>query len=390
LPKENDKNITPIFNSLFYDIRKIYLFKDVIGNGKYGTVRVGYKKKLSDHYYAVKSIKKKNLSPKELNKLNKEVEILSSLDHPNIIKFYETFQDENFFHIVMELCYGNDLIEYIKDKKSLTENKTSQIISKILYAVNYLHGKGICHRDLKLENILFKENKEEGENEDLEIKIIDFGLSCKSNDQINMKDLTGTSYYISPEAILGSHCKKCDIWSIGVIAFILLVGVPPFNGKSDKYIFDSILNKNINFQKLNLSHHAIDFLKNCLCKDPEKRFSAQEALNHEWFKSSLAQNSLKNTFQIEIFNNLINYQSSNKIEKILFNFLVNYIEDEELNKINIAFKSADINKIGLIENDSLIFAIKKAGLCIREVEIKNFFLKIQRNIYLIQILLSIQ
>ncbi len=174
--------------SLWKDIRSIYKFKDVIGGGHFGTVRLAYKKNIEPKkLFAIKSISKKNINEKDLEEMIKEVEILSTLDHPNIIKFMETYNDEYYFHIVMEVAKGKDVFDKIIEEGVLTEDTVAHITYKVLSALIYCHSKGICHRDIKPENILFEHQSNEGE-----IKLIDFGLSRKYNDQEKMQTVLGT------------------------------------------------------------------------------------------------------------------------------------------------------------------------------------------------------
>ena len=189
-PQEKSKSFNainvPIImvpSSLQKDIRKFYKFKDSpLGGGNFGTVRKACRKsddKNNREYFAIKSIPKKNLTEKDFTNLIKEVNIISGLSHPNIIKFYETYHDEHFFHLVMELCEGRDSYRQIVKKENCDEKKVVSLITKVLLAIAHCHSRGVTHRDLKPENILFENN-----SPDAEIKIIDFGLSrsllCRS------------------------------------------------------------------------------------------------------------------------------------------------------------------------------------------------------------------
>ena len=222
-------------SSLQKDIRKIYKFKEKpLGGGNFGTVRKAYRKaddKNNREYYAIKSIPKKNLTEKDFTNLIKEVSIISGLSHPNIIKFYETYHDEHFFHLVMELCEGKDSYVQIVKEEKCDEKKVVNLIAKVLLAIAHCHSRGITHRDLKPENILFENN-----SPDAEIKIIDFGLSRKYSKDVKLHSVLGTPYYVAPEVLKGSYDQKCDIWSIGAMTYLLLCGRPPFNGSTDKYL----------------------------------------------------------------------------------------------------------------------------------------------------------
>ena len=157
-------NLNVVPGSLCCDIRKVYKFKDVLGGGHFGSVRVAYRRDEEPRkYYAVKSISKTNISDEDMKNLIREVDIISGLQHPNIIKFFETYHDEHYFHIVMELCTGKEVFGKIIEDGKLTEQTVSKIIAKVLHAISYCHSKGITHRDIKPENILFKSNDTDAE-----------------------------------------------------------------------------------------------------------------------------------------------------------------------------------------------------------------------------------
>jgi calcium-dependent protein kinase len=160
--------------------------------------------------------------------IEQELDILRSTDHPNIINFFEIYMDRYFFHLVTEFCEGGELYDYILDKKKLKEKEAVTLIIKIVSAIKHLHDKNICHRDLKPENILFERR---GKNQ--EIKVIDFGLSKIFGDEQTMQTKIGTPYYVSPEILEGTYDKGCDMWSIGVITYIMLCGYPPFNAATE-------------------------------------------------------------------------------------------------------------------------------------------------------------
>jgi len=332
---------------------------------------MAYKKFSPEQLYAVKSIKKKILSEKEFESLLQEVEILSSLDHPNIIKFHETYQDEQFFHIVMDLCSGKELINYFIQEGKLVEKKVCQIIYKVVQAIAFCHAKNICHRDLKPENILFEsENEEDGE-----IKIIDFGLSCKLNDNKNLKTVLGTPYYMAPEVLKGKYNEKCDIWSIGAITYLLLVGEPPFNGDSSQDIFKSILNKNLNFAQLksNFSNESVDFLRKCLNKDPIERISAEQALNHPWFNLISIEFQEHNPLHVDVLENLRKFTHPNEMKKLVLNFLINYISHKDLKDLKETFLGIDKHKQGFVDINELAEAFKTLKIEVSNEELTKIF-----------------
>lgn len=217
-----------------------YVFQKTLGTGAFGIVRKAHHKRNPSQVVAIKSIAKKRFAGKsQIILLKREIENLIPLDHPNIIKLYESFEDSRFVHLIMEFCVGGELFERVSQSGHFSERDAALVIQDILKAIRYLHEQGICHRDLKPENFLY-ESCEEGAS----VKLIDFGLSVRvsSNHEINsMKTKVGTPYYVAPEVIFcDEYNYKCDLWSIGVIMYILLSGALPFGGETMKSILHKI------------------------------------------------------------------------------------------------------------------------------------------------------
>lgn len=213
-----------------------YTFTKTIFSGPLTKVRLVHRINEPSLIFAVKSIMKNKLDC-NFNSMSDEIKILQKLDHPNIIKLYEVYEDEFAYHLVSEYCSGGELFEHISQKGHLSENESRNIIKKILLAVNHLHVNGIVHRDLKPENFLFEGN---------EIKLIDFGLSkiCK---ETYMKTLVGSAHYLAPEMLRGKYDAKCDMWAVGVIMYTMICGKHPFYGANNKEIFKKILGGTFNF-----------------------------------------------------------------------------------------------------------------------------------------------
>lgn len=366
--------------SLKTDIKQVYKFNEILGGGQFGTVRIGYKIDNPSKKYAIKSISKKNMNTNDLNNLLTEVQILSSLDHPNIIKLVETYQDQYYLHIVTDLCTGKDVFTHCINKVKLTEKDICVIIFKIVSAVQYLHEHKIVHRDIKAENIMLESNEI-----DAEIKIIDFGLSKKYNSTQKMHAKTGTPYYVSPEVINGEYDEKCDIWSIGIVAYLLLSGVLPFalehhskkNTKEDeKELFDKILNSKPNFTSRiwkSYTRKAIDFVNSCLEKDPKKRLSAKELIEHPWFKLVIIERQKPELVSQEALENLKNYSRGAYFKKMVLKFLINSLSSKELKRLQTAFNAIDLNNNGNISKNELELAFKNANIEINPEEVDKIF-----------------
>ena len=352
-------------SSLMKDIRKEFKFLKPLGGGHFGTVRKAFRKSDKEpyHYFAIKSISIKNMSQKDYEDLVKEVDIISDLDHPNIIKFYETYHDDYFFHIVMELCKGKEVFDNICNRGYLSEKKVQNIIFKVLLAISHCHSMGITHRDLKPENILF-----ESLRPDAEIKLIDFGLSRKYSKNEKMHTILGTPYYVAPEVLKGDYDEKCDIWSIGAMTYLMLCGDPPFTGDSNSEIFKKIMKGELKFNSYkwkNISEDAKNFVKLCLNKNAAQRPSASEALDNRWFK--VVNNKIHNLKNIPDFivENIKNFDIEDKFKQMIIKYMINNINDSE--KISVyknAYYAFDFNHNGWIEISELkkVFNLLKINI----------------------------
>lgn len=182
-----------------------------------------------------------------MEKFTLEINVMAKMDHQNIIKLYEIFEDNRYIYLVMEECTGGELFDRIIDrinkKKLFTEREAAVLFKQLMSCINYCHSQGICHRDLKPENLLFLTPAD-----DSPLKVIDFGLSKIFDKKDNkMTTKVGTAYYVSPEVLQGNYDQSCDIWSAGVILYIILTGDPPFNGANDNEIYRKISQKKFTF-----------------------------------------------------------------------------------------------------------------------------------------------
>ena len=384
---DTNKTKTTIFttaSSLQRDINNIYNFKEIIGKGAFGIVRTGYRKKEFPPHriYAIKSIYKKNLKKRDINNLEKEIDILSSLDHPNISRFYEAFHDENNFNIVMELCRGKLLSDYLKlNKGHLDEKRTRIIIMKILHAVNYCHSLGIVHCDLKPDNIIFETPKEENEDNDNEnsenndlnffdLKIVDFGLSSRIKKNQKLNNTVGTPYFIAPEMLTGEYDEKCDIWSIGVIMYYMLSGKFPFFAEDNFGVFKKIEKDDPNFSELKISENALNFLKKCLTKNPKLRPSAKECLFHKWL-DPIFTCIRSNSFLNESLNiNFSTYNKCSQFKKLILKYLISNMGHMELAPYKSAFYAFDLRNEGIITVEGIkkIFEIYKLKISDNQIK----------------------
>ena len=322
-----------------YDILK------QLGKGGYGKVyRV--KNKKTGEIRACKQLSKLNID--DLEKFQREIDILMKADHPNIIKLYEYFESKNNFYLVMEECNGGELfdkiIEHIDNDEMYTEKEAAEIIMEIMSAIEYCHNNGICHRDLKPENLLYFKK---GDEKDNPIKIIDFGLSQKIDIKKILSSKVGTAYYVSPEILSGKYNEKCDIWSAGVILYVLLSGDPPFNGPSDGVIYSKIKKMKFDYpsDKWNrISSEAKDLLNHMLVPENE-RYTAKQVLAHPWFKNVKEKKLEKLNFSSKFFKD---YNLMNKLQKAILLFIASRLSENEILNLKEIFKAFDVNNDGQI------------------------------------------
>ena len=279
----NPHHLCPV-TGLYANINDDYFITSkILGKGHYGIVRECIHR-ATRTVLAVKSVDKAHIG--RLDHLEREIFLLANIDHTNIMKMVDCYEDSQYVHIVTEKYTGGELFDKILSTASsngcMSERKTARIIKSLLEAVAYLHDNGIVHRDIKPENILFQTDQED------DIKLIDFGLARRHDKgDAPMSNPVGTSYYMSPELLRGKYDKSCDVWSVGVVTYILLSGYPPFNGNSDSVIQDAARKGKLHFSGnswICKSDDAMDFITCLLTKDPRKRLTAKQALCHPWLR----------------------------------------------------------------------------------------------------------
>ena len=332
---------------------KAILNKDPVGNhyqvlGKIGSGAFGrvYKAKnlKSGNIRAIKVVKKAMLKFQEGDKsFLKEIEMLVSLSHANIIKVFEYFEDEENYYVVEELADGGELYDQLSKMSSFSEKEAALIMKQILSAVVYLHSCNIVHRDLKPENILLESSEE---NSLGNLKLIDFGTAnfCEKD---NLTARIGTPYYIAPEVIKKAYDKQCDVWSCGIILYILLCGYPPYDGDDDDQIMKNIETKSFEFpdeEWRSVSSEAKSLITRMLIKDPKKRIMPQQALEDVWFKINTSKEGLNLVNLKDRISNIEKFSKKEKLQQACISFLVHQMSDndqvKELKKLFIALDTS--------------------------------------------------
>ena len=286
---DNEEDFNKWFEKLNLAVQNKSLFdkyevKQKIGKGKFGLVKCGINKE-TNKQVAIKIMAKKNMDKSDLELAKVEIDILKISQHPNIIKLYDIYENENYIYIIMEYCSGGDLLSYFEYYEyQLKETKVCEIIHKLSMAIYFLHSYGIVHRDLKPENILMTDLTPEAD-----IRLLDFGLSKIIGNEEKCTEPYGTLSFVAPEVLQGKpYDKSVDLWSIGIITFLLLCGYLPFDDKhSEREIARQTIQDPVPFENKIWSKYtpeARTFVEGLLQKKPEKRYSIKELLEHPWIK----------------------------------------------------------------------------------------------------------
>ena len=265
-----------------------YEMLDDLGEGIFGSVKLGVEKKTKERV-AIKIIKKKKAKPSDMELVRTEIDIMKLCHHPNVVHLLDHFENADYIFIVMEYIRGGRLTDYMKEKKfHFSEKRAAEIIYEIALGVKYLHKYGIIHRDLKPDNIMLTESNDKGH-----IKIMDFGLSKILGKKEKTSDGFGTLTFVSPEVLIRKpYNKEIDIWSIGVILYLILSGDLPFDDEEDdeQKIAKSIVFNEVEFPSKkfgNKSKEVIELIKRCLTKEPKDRIKIDEIIKSDWIQSNI-------------------------------------------------------------------------------------------------------
>jgi calcium-dependent protein kinase len=332
--------------------------KKKLGEGSYGSVCRGRHRSTGD-VRAIKRISKKQTH--NMERLRQEIEIMKAMDHPNIISLFETYEDQHFIYLVMELCTGGELFDRIISAGSFSEKEAATVMQQIFRGIYYMHQKGVCHRDLKPENYIFATQEPIGKNV---LKLIDFGLSMFIDQGKSMKTRAGTPYYVAPEVLAGSYSERCDLWSAGIIMYTLLSGYPPFNGRNDQEVLAKVRRGTFAFPQSDWKHISSDarnLVSHLLRFRPQERCTAQRALNHNWVKHE-APGAKDFMLKQGFVNKLNNFRSQSKFKKAVLQIIAGQLNDGQIIQLRETFTAIDANGDGLLTLEELQAGLHRAGL----------------------------
>jgi len=331
-----------------------------LGEGAFGKVFL-VEHRTSHIRRAVKELDKSKAEKDSHSKFIAEVDILSRLDHPHILKLCELYEDTLRYYVVSEVLTGGELFDYVIKLGHLSEATAAKIMQQVLSAVTYCHQNGIVHRDLKPENLLLESQPLEGK--EIIIKMIDFGTSSLFSSSTRLHKKIGTPYYIAPEVLNMDYTEKCDVWSCGVILYILLSGYPPFPGKSN----DDIMRKvrigqfHFNHPEFNsISSEAKNLIRKMLVMDQRTRLSAEQALHDPWITTHVTQGPLTSAITLTSLDNLKHFRADEKLKQAALSFITSQLlTQEQTAQIRDVFRNLDRNGDGRLSKDELLSAYRQ-------------------------------
>ncbi|CAM8979311.1 unnamed protein product [Rhodiola kirilowii] len=366
--KKPAAELGPILHKPYVDLEEIYIIDKELGRGQFGITYLCTERS-SGLKYACKSISRaKLITSKDIEDVRREIAILQYLSgQPNIVEFKGAYEDKLSLHLIMELCSGGELFDRITAKGSYSEKEAAKVGRQIVNVVHICHFMGIMHRDLKPENFLLA-----SKDEDAALKATDFGLSVFIEEGRIYRDLVGSAYYVAPEVLKWKYGKEIDVWSAGVMLYILLSGFPPFWAETEKGIFDAILKGKLSFEEApwpTISDSAKDLIKKMLTMDPKKRITAAEALEHPWLKEG--GDASDKPMDSAVLIRMKQFRAMNKLKKLALKVIAENLEDEEIKGLTQMFRNIDTDQSGAITYEELQTGLSRLGSKLSEQEIKQ-------------------
>ncbi|XAR73074.1 Non-specific serine/threonine protein kinase [Bertholletia excelsa] len=350
------------------NIRDLYVLGRKLGRGQFGTAYLCTEISTGTEY-ACKSISKRKLISKEdTEDVRREIQIMHHLaGQKNIVTIKGAYEDPLYVHIVMELCSGGELFDRITKRGHYSEREAAKLTKIIVGVVEACHSLGVMHRDLKPENFLLV-NKDN----DFSLKAIDFGLSVFFKPGQVFTDVVGSPYYVAPEVLLKHYGPKADVWTAGVILYILLSGVPPFWAETQQGIFDEVLKGDIDFESEpwpQISESAKDLIRKMLCSRPSERLTAHEVLCHSW----MSENGVTPDEALDpaVVSRMKQFSAMNNLKKLALRVIAESLSEEEIAGLRGMFTAMDTDNSGAITFDELKAGLRGLGSTLEDTEIRD-------------------
>uniref|UniRef100_A0A0E0GUP4 non-specific serine/threonine protein kinase n=1 Tax=Oryza nivara TaxID=4536 RepID=A0A0E0GUP4_ORYNI len=347
-------------------LKDLYTIGKKLGQGQFGTTYLCVEK-ATGREFACKSIaKRKLLTQEDVEDVRREIQIMHHLaGHANVVSIVGAYEDAVAVQLVMQLCAGGELFDRIIQRGHYSEKAAAQLARVIVGVIEACHSLGVMHRDLKPENFLFIHQKE-----DSPLKAIDFGLSIFFKPGETFTDVVGSPYYVAPEVLMKHYGREVDVWSAGVIIYILLSGVPPFWDESEQGIFEQVLKGDLDFSSEpwpNISESAKDLVRKMLIRDPKKRLTAHEALCHPWVcVDGVAPDK---PLDSAVLSRLKQFSAMNKLKKMALRVIAESLSEEEIAGLKEMFKMLDTDNSGHITLEELKTGLQRVGANLMDSEI---------------------
>ncbi|CAL5097789.1 unnamed protein product [Urochloa decumbens] len=348
------------------ELLRRYQLGEELGRGEFGVTR-RCRDAATGETLACKSISKRKLrSSVDVEDVRREVAIMRSLpEHASVVRLREAFEDADAVHLVMEVCEGGELFDRIVSRGHYTERAAAGVIRTIMEVVLHCHKHGVMHRDLKPENFLYANTSENSP-----LKVIDFGLSVCFKPGDRFSEIVGSPYYMAPEVLKRNYGQEIDIWSAGVILYILLCGVPPFWAETDEGIAQAIIRSNIDFEREpwpKVSENAKDLVRKMLDPSPYSRLTAQQVLEHPWIQNASAAPNIP--LGEAVRSRLKQFTVMNKFKKKALLMVAEYLPAEELEAIKELFHMLDTNKDGHLTIEELRKGLQSIGHNVHDTDV---------------------
>ncbi|CAN1854098.1 Calcium-dependent protein kinase 1 [Linum perenne] len=355
------------------NLKEFFTLGKKLGQGQFGITFLCVEK-ATGNKFACKSIaKRKLLTDDDVEDVRREIQIMHHLaGHPNVISIKGAYEDAVAVHVVMELCAGGELFDRIVQRGHYSERKAAQLTRTIVGVVEACHSLGVMHRDLKPENFLFV-----SQQEDSLLKTIDFGLSIFFKPGERYTDVVGSPYYVAPEVLKKRYGAEADVWSAGVILYILLSGVPPFwaafytsYSETEQGIFEQVLQGDLDFDSEpwpHISESAKDLVRKMLVRDPRRRLTAHEVLCHPWVQEEGV--APDKPLDSAVLSRLKQFSAMNKLKKMALLVIAESLSEEEIAGLKEMFKMIDADGSGQITFEELKVGLTKVGATLKESEI---------------------
>lgn len=367
-PRPRTPKPESILGKPYEDIRIHYSLGKQLGRGQFGVTYLCTEIRTGKHY-ACKSISKKKLVTKgDKDDVRREIKIMQHLiGQPNIVEFKGAYEDSDSVHLVMELCAGGELFDRILAKGHYSERAAASVCREIVSVVHTCHFMGVMHRDLKPENFLLSDKSENSV-----LKATDFGLSVFIEEGKVYKDMVGSAYYVAPEVLKRRYGKEADVWSAGVILYILLSGVPPFWDETERGIFEAIRKEELDFQTKpwpSISRSAKDLVRRMLTRDPQSRITAAQVLEHPWLREG--GEASDEPIDSAVLSRMKQFRAMNKLKKLALKVIAENLSEEEIHGLKAMFTNIDTDNSGTITYDELKTGLAQLGSKLTEDEAKQ-------------------